>query len=480
MVVLTAYGTVLALRAVLPAWSLNHDVAWYLAAAARLIDGEELAVDILDVNPPGILYLSTIPVAVARATAVPIEIVARASVLTFAGLALWIARPWLTARLPRIDSLQGLTARAWGLWLVTWFAEGDFGQREHLLAIGSLPFVLCAGSRCSGSERSRAFIAGLLCSIVVCLKPWFVLVPLLALGRNLRRAEALGCASGLATLAMTPLFWSPDVRAAYADGVARTWSMYSALNASPSQVFAGPEALRALLVVALAWAGSVAFGRVGVRLAVIASAMLTAAWAQSKGWTYHYLPATAFAGLSIVVTAANWRRIPRWVAVTSGVTLVVLTGLGLARQAIAWDSRGLPRIEHRFGSRQLAIDTLTSTGARSALWIDTSVSPAYPVLLHSRLRSVWSLPCAWPLATQSPAALHDVLQTIERALADHPDVVLVRRGHAPFIPTEGRELIDWLQSTPTFRQAIDNAFQATEDLRVDGIPYAVWRKRRDG
>ena len=48
----------------------NHDVAWFLYCAERILDGARYYRDWLDVNPPGISWLSVIPVALARALGV--------------------------------------------------------------------------------------------------------------------------------------------------------------------------------------------------------------------------------------------------------------------------------------------------------------------------------------------------------------------------------------------------------------------------
>ena len=48
--------------------TLNHDVAWYLVAADRFLDGARLYRDIIEVNPPLAFYLAVPPVAAARLT----------------------------------------------------------------------------------------------------------------------------------------------------------------------------------------------------------------------------------------------------------------------------------------------------------------------------------------------------------------------------------------------------------------------------
>ena len=45
---------------------MHHDVAWYLYATGRLLDGATLYRDIIDLNPPLIFYLTTPAVWIAR------------------------------------------------------------------------------------------------------------------------------------------------------------------------------------------------------------------------------------------------------------------------------------------------------------------------------------------------------------------------------------------------------------------------------
>ena len=48
---------------------INHDVAWYLYSAGRLLDGGRMYQDMfVDVNPPLALYLTVPPVYLARLT----------------------------------------------------------------------------------------------------------------------------------------------------------------------------------------------------------------------------------------------------------------------------------------------------------------------------------------------------------------------------------------------------------------------------
>ncbi|MGH7526003.1 MAG: hypothetical protein ACREMX_04805, partial [Gemmatimonadales bacterium] len=65
-------GLLLVGLAVLPQFAGRTlpDTAWLLYAAERWLDGARLYVDLVEVNPPLIIWLNAIPVLVARALAI--------------------------------------------------------------------------------------------------------------------------------------------------------------------------------------------------------------------------------------------------------------------------------------------------------------------------------------------------------------------------------------------------------------------------
>jgi len=66
--VLTGVGTFTALCALphlVPPWTVNHDVAWFVHAAERWLAGDRLYVDLVDPNLPLVTYLTAVPVAAA-------------------------------------------------------------------------------------------------------------------------------------------------------------------------------------------------------------------------------------------------------------------------------------------------------------------------------------------------------------------------------------------------------------------------------
>src|ERR1041384_2344356 len=65
---------------------LNHDVAQYVSIGQMLVDGASPYTKIVDVNPPMIFYISSIPVIIAKALKVSIPIT---SIFFFFGVVLF-------------------------------------------------------------------------------------------------------------------------------------------------------------------------------------------------------------------------------------------------------------------------------------------------------------------------------------------------------------------------------------------------------
>ena len=139
--------------------AVNHDNALMMSYAQRILDGQTPYVDFYEINPPLIMYLSTIPVALGRLLGQnPIPLFN----LIVLGLCVWSA---LSIRRTMIDlELPGraLVLTAWiGLAWATQFTL-SMGQREHLFALGYVPFLLLRVARWSelAIPRRRAIAVG--------------------------------------------------------------------------------------------------------------------------------------------------------------------------------------------------------------------------------------------------------------------------------------------------------------------------------
>ncbi|MEA2737376.1 MAG: hypothetical protein QOH05_683, partial [Acetobacteraceae bacterium] len=118
---------------------LKDDIAWLLYVARRWLAGRELYIDVVEVNPPLIVWISAIPLEIARWLDVGSQFVAMP---VFVAAVLGCA--WWTAGLLRAqgglfaDRLPVFAAIGSALLILP---AADLGQREHLLVAAFLPYL---------------------------------------------------------------------------------------------------------------------------------------------------------------------------------------------------------------------------------------------------------------------------------------------------------------------------------------------------
>ena len=163
---LAATGVVVVLGLVLElSRRLNHDLGWLLVATNRLLDGAVIYLDdVIEINPPLILYLLAPPVGLARILAWPEIATVRVwigllAIVSLVGCGRVLARS-LAVREQQLARVL-LLALAFVLFMLV---GGHFGQREHLMLILIGPYLFGAAARAPGSELPR----GEACWIGVC------------------------------------------------------------------------------------------------------------------------------------------------------------------------------------------------------------------------------------------------------------------------------------------------------------------------
>src|SRR5579883_1801943 len=188
---------------------LKDDIAWLLYVARRWLAGRELYVDVIEVNPPLIVWISAIPIQLAnwlridaQFTAIPLFI---AMVL---GCAWWTATLLQGSSKLFEDRLPVFAAIGTVLLVVP---AGDLGQREHLLVAAILPYLTLFARTLDG-ERPHwrdALIAGVLSGLGCALKPRyagvFVALEGVALLRGISPFRVQSCAAGFTMLAYAGL-----------------------------------------------------------------------------------------------------------------------------------------------------------------------------------------------------------------------------------------------------------------------------------
>jgi hypothetical protein len=291
---------------------LKDDIAWLLYVARRWMAGRELYVDVVEVNPPLIVWISAIPIWLAgvlgidaQYTAIPIFI---AAVL---GCAWWTASLLRGSGRLFEDRLPVFAAIGTVLLVVP---AGDLGQREHLLAAAILPYLALFARSLDGEKTSRrdALIAGVLAGLGCALKPRyagvFVVLECVAVLRGLNPFRLMPLAAGSAMVAyagVIALFCPAYLRRA----VPLALALYGATDVPFRHLVA--DSLRLIFGEAAAlilWWNRrrrSPEGNLMLTLVVFAITSTAICFIDGKDWFYHRLPATIATVLALLCWATS-------------------------------------------------------------------------------------------------------------------------------------------------------------------------------
>ena len=290
---------------------LHYDVSWLLLVGHRLLHGAVLGVDVVEINPPLFAYLS-VPMAWVSEQAGGRDATAL-RIVTSLTLFAMLAVTWRALRAGWPEQVaQQLTLAATAALFV--LPGEQFGQREHFVLAGMLPYAVVAAMRVKGVPvpRGMALIAGTLMAVAIAIKPFFGLAWcgleawhfVRGTGLPWRRPESLLALVGvLAYAALVPVLWPFYV-------------VWLRLLASTYWSYHHVSFITAFLIwpwtplAVLSWGLAIlpmAQRRdpLTTSLAIVGAGSLAAAVSQAKGWENHYLPAAGFTLLLLVLLA--WR-----------------------------------------------------------------------------------------------------------------------------------------------------------------------------
>lgn len=463
---------------------LKDDVAWLLYVARNWLAGQRLYVDLIEVNPPLIIWLYALPAALARWWGVAPKLVASP---IFAAMILGSA--WWSASLLR-GRAQLFAERVpvfVTLAIIMMVLPGvEFGQREHLMTAALLPF-LCVMARWLEGERvprGLSLAVGLVAGLGCALKPTYglaFLVPELIgwlRGRRVLRTAPMAAAAAALAYAgavalLCPDFFTRAVPLALAlyggtdmplpDLVLRAWPLVLGLAAifavwllSRSRLHARDRFVGSLYLVLMAFAAGAAF----VYLL------------QGKDWFYHQLPATTAIVLAIVLWVAEITPRPGAMSLR-----MVLSAVFCGVAAVAFAQANIERmrpwvqeaVDPELSTETRLVKILKREKARTYIAFTEWIGLGFPVVNEtdvvwtSRFDSMWALRGELWRARRDgrPPAEWPIRRWIARDfVAGCPDIAVV----------DTREGINWIgvlvASDPAFARAWSNY---SEIARFNGL-----------
>jgi hypothetical protein len=298
---------------------LKDDIAWLLYVAHRWMSGRELYVDLIEVNPPMIIWISALPLAVARWLGVSPQFVAMPA---FAAAAL--ASAWWSACLLRpVGGLFAARIPVFALVgsVLLLIPAADLGQREHLLVAAFLPYlILFARTLAPPASGSRptvvtASAAGLLAALGCALKPQYCIVFValegMAFSQRLRPWRAAPIAAAVTLTGYVGLVaWLCPAYLLHA--VPMALALYGATDVSfGALLFKSPPLLAAeALALFLWWRDRRALSHATMLMTGMVFAVLSSVvcFIDGKDWFYHRLPATVMTLLVLILWAASTIR----------------------------------------------------------------------------------------------------------------------------------------------------------------------------
>ncbi len=422
----------LALQLRLP---LNADAQWILNVAGRVLGGERLYRDILEINPPLVIWLQ-MPVAwVAREIGVPAAVLYRVTVVLGGLLLTWLTR---LIRWPdsRDQSMHARWMPALTLGVLLLLPGGAFGQREQLISMLLLPAIVLAAAREEGRtvRPPLACCAGVAAGVGIALKPYFVVTwACLWAYRTftIKRPPYLGVEDfsvivvGLVYVASVAIF-AP----AFFDLVRTFAGPYAAYTTmTRAQILFDTAAVIWFVVAVVAWRVRRDPGRdpLGAGLAIAAAAGLLAAVWQGKGWTYHFLPAVSWSVLLGVHALASRPRpgihATQRVARLASAAVLALSWVPLVGGAVAQlrltELIGIARPQDANSELQHAVQR--ELGARSILVLSSDMTGSQPWIGELGLLSRNSWSCLWVPAVAYQTRWNGNPRVPLRAISDMGD-----------------------------------------------------------
>lgn len=404
------------------------DLSWLLYVAGRMLDGARLGVDLVEINPPLIVWLNLPPALLARWTGLPDIQVYRLGVVALALLSLAATAALLRRESPDRPPLEHRLLLLLLTFVLLGLPLADLGQREHLLLLAVLPYIVATALR--ARQRAlplrHALLIGAAAGAGIALKPYFLLLPLAL------EAWLLGSAR---TRGLRPeTFAALAVPALYLGAVALLTPEYLQLVRSLGPWYlgylrdpilltavAGDGAGVALLALLAAWVlHSRLEGDPAAKALLVATAALyLGAVLQQKGWRYYFYPSmgTGLLLLLLLVRRAAGTGLTLAGRVYAAAAVATLLYLPVATALAGLGELARPRLA-RFAADpdlpRLAGAVRAAAPGGGLYVLSINMASAFPLVRETGARWTSRLPCLWLLESLYREQLADAAPLVYR------------------------------------------------------------------
>jgi hypothetical protein len=292
----------------------NTDVSWILTLGEKVLAGQRLYVDLIELNPPASILLYVPAIVIGRLLQLPPEWVVDGLVFLAIGLSLWLAgRIAAQARLlERVDG-GGLAACAAAALAI--LPAQAFGEREHIALISLLPALVVYAARATGASPglSSAIVAGVSAGLAVIIKPHFAMGIVAAViattlcAKSWRPLAAIENWIAAGLIALYGAFVAIAFPSFLTDVVPLVNAVYVPIR-KPFPTLVGSPGVwlsaAALLGLAVVKRRAAVFPPHCLLLAT-SSGLFLAFLVQGKGWPYHSYPLLALAVIALAAAATE-------------------------------------------------------------------------------------------------------------------------------------------------------------------------------
>jgi hypothetical protein len=155
----------------------NSDASWLMLATKRLLAGGNYTHDFFEINPPMILYLYTPAALLVKITNLPTYIALRLFVFALAIVSLAFCARLMREIFPNDKNILRSFVLIAITIIILWLPMTEFGQREHLMIILTLPYFLLVALRLETPQYDKKFMAlgiGIFAGLGFVIKPFFL------------------------------------------------------------------------------------------------------------------------------------------------------------------------------------------------------------------------------------------------------------------------------------------------------------------